>query len=233
MRRATGLLVVLLVAGAARPQAYRQQETANPVIVTTGTASVTRAPDQAWVTIAAEGRGGTSADAQRLAAEGMTAVNAALAGAGIQAEAIRTTGFSLRPDMEYVNGRGRVRGYIASNQIEVRVDDLVKLGAVLDAAGASGATSMSGLRFDVKDRASFERQALSMAVKDAMSRAQAMASGAGARLGPIVRIDEQSPGPPIDLPMRMSVTESRAPETPISPGEIEIRVQVMLTVSIR
>jgi uncharacterized protein YggE len=33
--------------------------------------------------------------------------------------------------------------------------------------------------------------------------------------------------------MRMSVTESRAPETPISPGEIEIRVQVMLTVSIR
>jgi uncharacterized protein YggE len=32
------------------------------------------------------------------------------------------------------------------------VDDLQKLGAVLDAAGGSGATSMSGLRFDLKER---------------------------------------------------------------------------------
>ena len=84
-----------------------------------------------------------------------------------------------------------MRGYIVRNQIEVRVDDLDKLGAVIDAAGASGATSIAGLRFDLKDRAVVERDALRLAVEDAMARARAIAAGAKATLGPILRIEEQ------------------------------------------
>ena len=70
------------------------------------------------------------------------------------------------------------RGYIARNQIDVRVDDLDRLGPAIDAAGASGATSMAGLRFDLKDRAGAEREALRLAVEDAMARAKAIAAGA-------------------------------------------------------
>ena len=82
---------------------------------------------------------------------------AALSKAGLPADAVRTTGVSLQPDMEYTSGRSRVRGYIARNQIEARVDDLKKLAGVLDAAGSSGATSIAGLRFDIKQRAEAER----------------------------------------------------------------------------
>jgi uncharacterized protein YggE len=208
-----------------------------PVIVTRGQASVKRAPDQAWVSIAAESRATASAEAQRLAAEAMTAVTAALAKTGLSGDAIRTTGYSLQPDMEYVNGRSRVRGYIARNQLEARVDDLRKLSSVLDAAGSSGATSIAGLRFDIKDRTTVEREALRLAVQDAMARAAAIAGGAGAKLGPIVRIDEQSDqSPPIYAMKTMSMTAGGGGggvETPISPGELEIRAQVMLTVGIR
>lgn len=206
-----------------------------PVIVTRGEATVKRAPDQAWVSIASETRAAVPGDAQRTSAEAMTAVQSALSRAGVSGDAIRTTGYSLQPDMEYTNGRSRVRGYIARNQIEVRVDDLKKLGEVLDAAGASGATSMAGLRFDLKNRVAVEREALTLAVQEAMDRAKAIATGAGATLGAVVRIDEQGDSPmPVPGPyMAMRAEASQGVQTPISPGEVEIRTQVTLTIAIR
>src|SRR5690349_7659195 len=103
----------LAVCFIAVPAAAQQPPPSPPVIVTHGDASIKRAPDQAWVSIAAETRAATSAEAQRLAAEGMKSVQSALAKVGLAPDAIRTTGYSLNPDMEYVNGRGRVRAYIA------------------------------------------------------------------------------------------------------------------------
>jgi len=203
------------------------------VIVTQGQASVKRAPDQAWVSIAAEARAATPAEAQRMGADAMTAVQVALTKAAVPSDAVRTTGYSLRPDLEYENGRSRVLGYIVNNQIEVRVDDLAKLGAVLDAAGASGATSMSGLRFDLKDRATVEREALRLAVEDAVARAQAVAAGAGAALGSILRIDERGEAPVPGPVMTMRLQSERTSPTPVSPGEVEISAQVTLTVGIR
>jgi hypothetical protein len=138
--------------------------------------------------------------------------------------------------MEYVNGRARVKGYVARNQVEVRVDDLKKLGAVLDAAGTSGATSMAGLRFDITDRAAVEREALKLAVQDAMARVRAMAAGAGVTAGAIVRIDDQYQASPPVYAMRAmgaGAGGGERAETPVSPGELEIRAQVMVTVSIK
>ena len=91
---------------------------------------------------------------------------------------------------------------------------------------------MAGLRFDLKERDAVERDALALAVQDAMARAKALAAGAGATLGPILRIDEQGETPqPVPYgTMRAEVAATA--QTPISPGEIEIRVSVTLTVAI-
>jgi uncharacterized protein len=205
-----------------------------PSIVTRGETTLKRAPDQARVTFAAEARAPKSADAQRRAADAMTSLQAALKTAGIPADAIKTTNYSLQPDIAWVNGASQLKGYIAHNQIEVRVDALDKISTVLDAAGGSGATSISGLRFDLKDRSTVEREALRLAVRDAMTRAEAMAAGAGRSLGQIIRIEEQG-APPVVFQtgvMRMAGAE-KADQTPITPGEIEIRAAVTLTVAIR
>ena len=236
MRSVTGSAVLVAVLCSAVP--VWAQQTAPPaqqppVIVTRGEASLKRAPDQAFVSIAAEARASSPAEAQRNAADSMKAVQAALGKAGIGNDAIRTTGYSLQPDMEYTNGRARVRGYIVRNQLEVRVDDLQHLGAVIDAAGQSGATSMAGLRFDLKDRASVEREALRLAVQDAMARARAIASGANAQIGAIVRIDEQGGYEPPQIQAMAAMRMEKAADTPVSPGELEVRAQVQLTVGIR
>jgi uncharacterized protein YggE len=204
------------------------------VVVTQGEATIKHAPDQAFVSISAQGRAPKGADAQKLSADAMTSLRAALQRVGISGDAIRTIGFSLQPDMEFTNGTARQKGYVAANEIEVRVDAIEKISEVLDAAGGAGATTISGLRFDVKDRAALEHQALQGAVRDAMARAQAMATGAGKSLGAIVRIEEIPSGMGPPRPMMMASAEAKmAAQTPITPGETEIRAQVTLSVEIR
>jgi len=210
-----------------------QGQSGPPVIVTTGQASIDMAPDVAWVSIAAESRAATPAAAQQGSAQAMAAVQTALTSAGIDRADVRTTGYSVQPDMERTGGRSRIIGYIARNQIEVRVLDLTRLGAVIDAAGASGATSMAGLRFDLADRATVERDALRRAVEDAIAKARAIADGARVTLGPIVRIDEQGQYRPVYAPEMMQLSAAPPPDTPISPGQVQVSAQVTLTVQIR
>ncbi len=90
----------------------------------------------------------------------MTAVLAKLKSAGIPGDAIQTTGYDIQPEFDYANGKQTVRGYVARNSIEVRVDELPKLGDILDIAVGAGATSVAGVRFDLKDRTGAEREAL-------------------------------------------------------------------------
>ena len=69
-------------------------------------------------------------------------------------------GYDLQPQFDYVNGKQSLREYLARNTVEVRVDEVARAGDVLDAAVGSGATSVSGVRFDLKDRTAAERDAL-------------------------------------------------------------------------
>lgn len=205
-----------------------------PVVVTVGEGVVKRAPDRAWVTIAAESRAKTPAEAQKLNAEAMTSVTQKLKGLGLAGDAVRTTAYNLQPEFDFVNGRRNLRGYVAQNAVEVRVDDLARVGAVLDAAVGAGATNVSGIRFDLKDRAAAERDALSQAVADARARAHAAASGAGMAVDRVLRIEETGvPAPPRPVPMMMAQAREARAETPIDPGQLEIRVSVTLTAAIK
>lgn len=206
-----------------------------PVIVTTGEGVVKLAPDRVWVSIAAESRARSPREAQRANAEAMSAVQAKLKTAGLPADAIRTSAYDLQPEFDYVNGKQSLRGYVARNVVEVRVDEIGRAGEILDAAVGSGATSVSGVRFDLKDRSSAEREALRRAVAEARGRADAAASGAGLRVDRIVRIEEQRTFAPEPRPMMMmrqaQALESAAP--PITPGELEIRAVVTMTAAIK
>lgn len=206
-----------------------------PVIITTGEGVVKAAPDRVWITIAAESRAKGPKEAQRANAEAMKAVLDKLKGLGLAGDAIRTSGYDLQPQFDYVGGRQTLREYVARNSVEVRVDDVARAGDVLDAAVGSGATSVSGVRFDLKDRSVVERDALRKAVADARARADAAASGAGMKVDRVVRIEEQRVALPEPRPMmmaRQSMTAD-AGSPPIVAGEIEVRVMVTMTSSIR
>lgn len=208
-----------------------------PTIVTAGEAVITRAPDRAWIVVATDARAPRAADARKLGAQAMTDVQTALRATGLAADAVRTVAYSLEPETVWTNGQPSVKDYVAHNQIEVRVDELDKLPEVLDAASTSKNVSLviQGPRFDVRDREALEKQALASAVEDAISRAQAMAQGAKLTLGPIQSIENESPValPVSPLPLRMAGASGGVPSTPVTPGAIEIRAEVRLTIAVR
>ena len=207
------------------------------VIVTSGEGLVKRAPDRAWVTIGAESRARTAQEAQRLNTDAMTAVNERIRAAGIPADAIQTTGYNLQPEFDYVNGKQTLRGYVARNQVQVRVDALAKTGDVIAAAVDTGATNVSGVRFDLKDREAIERDALRVAVQDARQRANYAATGAGVTIDRVLRVEEQREMIDVPRPMQMNMAMMRAESArapvPIEAGEIEVRARVTLTVAIK
>ena len=121
-------------------------------------------------------------------------------------------------------------------QAEVRVDDVSKLGAVIDAAGSSGAARVGSVRFDIKNRDTVEREALTLATRDAMSRARAIAAGIGQQVVAVIRVqDERMGAMPVyaQFEAPMAKTAMAAAPTPVTPGEIEVTAQLSLTVSIK
>lgn len=207
-----------------------------PVVMSSGEAVVKRAPDRAWVTITAESRAKSPTEAQKQNAEAMLAVLQKLKGAGLPADAIQTRAYELQPEYDYNEGRQRLRGYLARNSVEVRVDELARVGELLDIAVTSGATSVGGVRFDLKDRSGAEREALRLAVEDARKRADAAASGAGMKVDRVLRIAEQRadvvpPPRPYMMESRTAMKADAAP--PVSPGELEIQANVTLVCAIK
>jgi uncharacterized protein YggE len=217
---------------AAQVQGAQQER---PVVITAGEGVVKRAPDRAWVSISAESRARSPRDAQRANADAMTAVIGKLKGAGLAADAIRTVGYNIQPEFDFNSGTQTLRGYVARNSIEVRVDDLARVGEVVDLSVGSGATTVGGVRFDLKDREGAEREALRLAVADAKARAEAAAAGAGSRIDAVIRIEEQGARGPEPQPVMMTVRVGGdvGKETPISAGDLEIRATVRLTATIR
>jgi len=204
-----------------------------PTIVTTGQAMIHRAPDQAFVSVAVETRARQPRDAQKQNADAMSVVQQKLVEAGIQKEAIRTTGYSIQQEFDFTNGRRVPRDFLAHNGLEVRLDGVDRVGEILDLVVQAGATSVAGIRFDLKDRTMLERDVLMHAVEDARARADALAAGAGRTVDRVLRIDDtRQPHVPQPVMMMRAQAADAAP-TPIEPGLIEIEAQVTLTVSIK
>jgi uncharacterized protein len=229
--RTLPLLLLLFVPAVASAQQNTAPEP--PVVITSGEGLVQAVPDRAWITVTAESRAGNPRDAQRRNSEAMTPVLDKLRAAGIPADAIRTIGYDLQQEWDYVNNQRTSRGYVARNTIEVRVDSIERVGELLEMTVGSGATSVGGVRFDLKNRARLERDALRLAVEDARARADAAAAGAGRSIDRIVRIDAQA-GAPVPLPRVAMLREQSASDAPpIAADQLEIRAQVTLTSALK
>jgi uncharacterized protein YggE len=201
-----------------------------------GEATIKATPDQAFVTVAVESRAKLPREAQQEAGKVMTAIQQRLQSAGLPADALRTVAIELSPEFDYADGRQRLRGYVARNNVEVRVDTLDRLGEVIDLAVGAGATNITGVRFDVKRRDELERESLRAAVVQARSRADAAAAGAGRAVDRVIRIEDEGGGqPPPPRPFMMAARSEMAAEavTPVAPGELEIRARVRLTASLK
>jgi uncharacterized protein YggE len=235
MRLAILLSLLWLVPSAAGAQQAPTAPT-EPVVVVIGEGLVLAVPDRAWITIGAESRAPSPREAQRRNTELMKPVQDKLRATGIPADAIRTVAYDVQYEWDFVNGKRVGRGYVARNSIEVRIDDIDRIGEYLEVAVGSGATSLNGIRFDMKDQAKLERDALRMAVTDARQKAEAAAAGAGRAIDRILRIDEQGGvTPPVPVRFMREAAQAAAADAapPIAAGQMEIRARVSVTAALK
>ncbi|MDE2571926.1 MAG: SIMPL domain-containing protein [bacterium] len=241
--RILGSLSLVLVATlpVAIPASAAQGAPNPPSLVAGGSASVSREPDVAHVSISVESNAAQAAAATQQNAELTAHVRSAVEGLGIAAKAIVTQYYNvryqprpepsappipLRRPAEAVSGERY--GYVVTHTLDITAKPS-QAGAVIDAATKAGATSIGGVSFDLADRHGAFLEALRAAVADAKSQAQAAAAAAGVRLGALRRIYVNS-GPRLQPsgPIMMRAAASAVP-TEVTPGAIHVYAAVSVT----
>ena len=198
-----------------------------PTVTVTGSGVTMVAPDVATVSVGVTVQAPNAAQAMSDNAAKQRAVIDAAKAQGFAPEDLQTQGLSLSPLTDY-SREGQppvITGYQAQNIVSVRVRDLTKLGALLDAMIAAGATDVQGIVFDRQDSSEASDAARSDAVTDARRRAEVMARAAGMQLGPLLSLSEgvTQSGP---MPMMAMAPESKRDSTPVEAGQLALSAQV-------
>lgn len=222
--RAALLIVSLL---ALPPVAAAAQDA--PHLTVAGEGRVALPPDMAMIRLGVTTEARSAEAALAANSADMSRVLAFLATAGIAAADIQTSGLRLTPRQEDYRGDAtppRVMGFVATNEVTVRVRDLDRLGEVLDAVVREGANRFNGLSFGLSDDAAALAEARRRAVAEARTKAETYAGAAGVTLGPVRAITDQSGGvAPMDMRLSMAAMES----VPVAPGEVSVEARVTIT----
>jgi uncharacterized protein YggE len=201
-------------------------------IVSSGTGRVALAPDLADLRLGVAVSRPTVDAARAEAARVMDAILAAVDAAGVARRDVRTALLSVQPRYDYRDDKApTLTGYELHNVVEVTVRDLARLGDVVDGTLGAGATSMDGLSFRIADPSEAEREARTMAMAQARSRADVLAEAAGLTITGVAEVVEGAAGqPPGPRPKveRMLMAAADVP-TPVEAGSLEIAVGVTVT----
>jgi uncharacterized protein YggE len=168
----------------------------------------------------------------------MDKVLATLAAEGIAKEAITTSGYSLNPVYNNTNCRdyycptptiGEIIGYEAVQSIQVTVNDLPRVGGVLDKIVQAGVNQIDYVGFSFKDATyeSLRAQAYKRAVEDARGQADAIVGATGGFIIGIVSLSTNYWGPIYTAETR-EVSGGTVPlSTPVVPsGSITVTANV-------
>ena len=217
---ATGSLAMPSAAHAQNAQTAAPVSTDGTLLSVVADAQVSRAPDIATLSAGVVVQAADANAAMRANAAQMNKVMAAIKAAGIADRDVQTSGVSLYPQYRYVeNQPPAITGYQASNTVNVKVRDMSRLAATLDALAASGANQINGPTFEIDQPEEAYDEARLAALAKAQARAKTYADALGLRVRRIVSIQEggaQQPGP---MPVMTKAMRAEAEDTPIAPGE--------------
>jgi uncharacterized protein YggE len=202
-------------------------QTAARTLSMSGQGEVKAAPDTVTLSAGVTAQAPTAAAALAANNSRMQAVLATLTKQGVADKDVQTSNFSVSPQYANANDNQppRVTGYQVSNDVRVRLEEVGKLGATLDALVGAGANQMNGIDFSIRDPAALLTAARSQAVADALAKAQTYARAAGVTLGPILSISESDNGAPRPVFMAMART---AKSVPVAMGEESVTANVSM-----
>jgi uncharacterized protein YggE len=234
IRIAAAALLVLAAAalvGIGRPEAAGgASDSSGEGITVTGVGHVDAVPDEAEFSLGITTKGQTAREALTANSARMQRLITALKAAGVEEKSIKTQNVSVGPD--YDDGSGAAGGYTATNSVSVRIRQIDRAGALLEAASNAGANQVYGPALTREDREGLEQKALENAVANSRQRAGTLAEAAGVRVGRVTAIVEAvEGGGGVYEGARMAMDTASA-KVPIEKGTEEITASVTMTFEI-
>lgn len=204
-------------------------------VTVTASAQVSAVPDVARISAGVSTEADTAREALSRNSEVMRKVIAGLKALGIDGKDIGTS--ALQIDPRYTNPRdgqaARLSGYRVSNQVSLVQRDLSKLGEVLDQLVSLGANQIGGLSFEVGKAETLKDAARTEALANALRRAKLYAAAAGAEVGAVLTISEDTAVmAPSPRPMMMG-RAAMASAVPVEAGSQELEARVTVTWALR
>ncbi len=228
------LLVVLTVSQLYTVKSKFREIDDKHIINISAEGKVTVKPDQAIINAGVQTDGVTAIDAQNANTNLANKMIAFVKGQGVEDKDVSTSGYNLYPKYDYTKGNGQITGYTANQSVTVKVNDLEKVGKILDGLTKNGANQINGVNYTFQDPDNFREQAREAALKNAREKAENLARAAGVRLGKLITFSENSGGVPMpyyaDKGYGMGGGGAAVPS--VEPGVQDITAQISVSYEI-
>jgi hypothetical protein len=186
-------------------------------------------PDRAAFSVYYDAQGQTVAAVKAQVDQAVARTLEALADLDAVRKPVQTTHLTISPhyDWDPEQKKQRQRGFNASRQIDITLQDLASLATVLETLASLSPTRITPPQLSASDEHAARDQALERALSDATQQAAVLASAAKRPLGRILAITDQplqdTPRPPVMRALAADAAEA-------SYTAESLRVQRTLTV---
>ena len=166
----------------------------NENVSVSGYAEVSITPDIAKISFSVSETRSSVVSAQKYTSRIVENTLKLLSRMDIDEKRISTTGTSVNPVYHWnsTQEKQELTGYSVRREIRLELDDLAKLGTLIEEAGKLGITHIASPRFDSSERKKMQKEAYELAFLDAKETASILANAAGKRLGGVITIDAKA-----------------------------------------
>jgi len=201
-----------------------------------GNAEINVVPDQASLNLSVELDGRNLSAMTKRVAETTNDFLALTDELNIKRNDVMTSGVNINPRYRYENKTGRriFDGYNISRSIQVDLKNIDQLGSIIERSTAQGINNIAAPIFRFSQEDQIIQSLHTLAVQDAIKRAEALVDPLNASLGKALKIDAssiQSISPPM-MEMRALDINSSLAEQSYSVGQINYSQSVLATFEI-
>jgi uncharacterized protein YggE len=216
-----------------------------------GTAVVNVAPDRALIQLGVQSNGNSPMEVEMKNSATINQVTKTLKALGIESKDIATDWYIIEPLYKDYDSLS-IKGYRIYNIIAVTMRDVKKVNDAIATAMQAGANQVVNVEFYTSELRKYRDQAREMAMKAASEKAKALAQSAGAGVGCILTINENSSsyfngwgswyGQSNSNQWTQNSVQNIAPtggetstldDGPVNPGQISVRAEVSATFGLK
>jgi len=234
------IVVLLLIALAVTvagcsPASNNEASEAIDTISVEGLGKARGNPDQATMSVGVSVSNENITLAVKASNDTIARITQAVKELGVEENDIQTTNFNIWGEDQFdpqTGQRKEAKLYHVDSTIQVNVNDVEKVGEILEASIDNGANNIYGLSFGIQDTSSLASEARIGALDDARQRAEQIAQKLGVTLGEVQSVVEISGSSVVPYFEAPGYGMGGGGQPPISEGSMTVTISVQVTYKI-